>query len=152
MPSDFIHDHRHPIAINYPTISYETVISSTDHDGDVHGMTQKSSIHQGSNSEDDIFQHSSDEEDATVTNKNHNGVSPYNQLKTSFKAMTSIMDGNCDQDDIGSVERFFTEMVAKFTKKVMNQSSTRVHPPEATYISSNPPASKKRKHHGCRGY
>ena len=117
-------------------------------------MTQRSNINGEDNaSGDDIF-NNSDSDDGCCGNdkKNNISVSPYNQLKTSFKAMTSIMDGNFDQEDIRYVEYFFTDMVAKFTKKVMNLSSTRVHPPMATFISSNPPASKKRKHHGCRGY
>ena len=79
-------------------------------------------------------------------------VPSYNQLNTSFKVMTSIMDGNQYSKDIARVEIVFTETIGIMNKKVMNQESTRVHPSNFNFISSKPPGSKKRKHHGCKGF
>ena len=149
IPFKFTHNKKFPLAINYLMITFDSVISATNHTGDISGLTQLSSIQMPHNDLDDIS--CFDDEDLFPNNNDNTNcnVSTYNQLKTSFKSITSIMDGNSDSSDIASIEKFFTETIGITNKKFMNQESTIVHPSNSDFSSSNPPGSKKRKHHGC---
>ena len=63
-PSEFIHDPTHPVALNYPAVSYDIVNSSTNHNGDIARMAQRSNINGEDNaSGDDIFNNSDSDDD-----------------------------------------------------------------------------------------
>ena len=64
LPSEFVHDHSKPVTLNYPSVSYDTVISSTDYNGDIHGMTQKSSVNEDDSMDDDTFNKINDHDDS----------------------------------------------------------------------------------------
>ena len=60
------------------------------------------------------------------------------------------MDGDFSLQEMHDVENMLEELVTKFKSKISKKIGH--HPISSKYISSNPPSSKKRKHHGCNGY
>ena len=85
-------------------------------------------------------------------NSSGNMVSPYQYLVASFKELTSIMDGNCDNSELDLVNIFFSEQVGAFKHKISVQQNKHKTTNTGTYVSSNVASSKKRKTHGSKGY
>jgi len=147
LPLDFIEDPANPVSYNYKNMAYNDMINDTDHIDTIQGMTQLSSI-RPDDELDNLFETTwNDIEDQPATIEK---MTPYNYLNTSFKALTTIMDGNCSIQEMHDVENMLEELVTKFKSKISKKTGN--HPLTSKYISSNPPSSKKRKHHGCNGY
>ena len=149
---DFIQDPMNPFAYNYPSISYKEMVSKTNHDPGTEGLSQLSSI----NNDEHLDSLLHDDFDEDNTNnfdlEKSKMMSPYNYLTPSFKALTSIMEDNCTQDELFEMENLFNAQISRFKTKIAHKLSLKVHPKDATMVSSNLASSKKRKHHGCRGY
>ena len=45
-------------------------------------------------------------------------ISPFTRLKSSFKVLTALMEGNCDEDELQFVEKNFDQQQGYYTKKV----------------------------------
>ena len=123
------------------------MISDTDHIDTIGGMNQLSSI-RPDDELDNFFETTwNDTEDQPSTSEK---ITPYNYLNTSFKALTTIMNENCSIQEMHGMENMFEELITKFKTKIYNKTSNL--PISSKFISSDPPSSKKRKHHGCNGY
>ena len=123
------------------------MIRYTDHIDTIQGMTQLSSI-RPDDELDNLFKTTwNDMEDKPSTSEK---IAPYNYLNTSFKALTTIMDGDFSVQEMHDVENMLEELVTKFKSKISKKIGN--HPISSKYISSNPPSSNKRKHHGYNGY
>ena len=148
--TDFLSDSNNPTCYNYSLISYLDIDGVTEYNENIEGMTQLSSIQL-----DDEF-------NSIIEDSLNNGsdlqlvdvqkVSPFHYLNPSFKALTSIMEGNCTQEDLFEAEKMLNSLTAKYKEKVTNELGSNVHKKDTIYVSPNPQSSKKWKHHGCRGY
>ena len=153
LPADFICDSSNPMAHNYANMSYLDMTSETGQGEVIQGMTQLSSIVPNDNDELETF---FEENDFLPTDSNTAQTDitakPYNYLISSFKILTNIMESNCNREDVMEIETFLTSSIKKFTTQIRETDMPREFPVSTNFVSSNPPSSKKRKHHGCRGY
>ena len=153
VPLDFQMDVKNPVACNYPTFDYNKMISTTNLNctAEIPGMSQSLLQNQDDNfAELDRFFNDNNEQ--SLTPIFGETVSPYNRLKASFKALTALMEGNCDEKEIKAIELFFDDQQGYFTKKVCEGANAVDTSKNLNFVSSNTQSSKKRKHHGARGY
>ena len=86
--------------------------------------------------------------DVKKKNQSNSSQNVYSQLITSFREMTNVYEGNCNQDDVDSILCFFQTSVGNMKKKNV---SNRGNIPVTTgnqFVNSNVKCSKKRKSHG----
>ena len=141
------------MAHNYANMSYLDMTSETGQGEVIQGMTQLSSIVPNDNDELETF---FEENDFLPTDSNTAQTDitakPYNYLISSFKILTNIMESNCNREDVMEIEKLLTSSIKKITTQIRETDMPREFPVSTNFVSSNPPSSKKRKHHGCRGY
>ena len=164
IPETFICNNQNPVALNYNHFSYDDMICETGHDNEtIQGTTQLSQISQEPKESDfDNFDIDSNQIntlgsiDSILDDHNNDTdtshMKPYSQLITEFKTLTSLMDGNCTKEDISEIHSFFQSQTEKITKRIREQLPDSAFPEGSNFVSSNVPASKRNKHHGCRGY
>ena len=143
---DFLEDQDNPTCYNYCNISYSDMENITEYNDTIEGMTQLSSIRG-----DDEFNSIIEDQEEDLQLVDVQKVSPYNYLIPAFKAMTSIMEGNCSQDELFEAERMLNCLTAKYKEKVTRNAGSNMYK-DSNLVSSNPQSSKKRRHHGCRGF
>ena len=109
MPADFQMDVMNPAACNYPHFDYATMISSTNRtsNAQIPGMSQSQLLSQNRGDMldklDSCFKHNNEE---TSTPSFPEPVSPFNRLKASFKALTALMEGYCDEVELKFIDFF----------------------------------------------
>ena len=144
IPSIYNHNASLPFARNHPDIDY-TSLRVCEESGSIPGMSQYENIHNNEDDDDFIpFNHF----DRTEEESSDRMVSPYSFLIASFKELTSIMDGNCEKNDIIHVHSFIHEQIGAFKNKISIEQNLIPTTGPSTYISSNVLSSKKRKTHG----
>ena len=149
IPSIYHQLDSQPFARNYPDVDYSTICLSEEANN-IPGMSQYENIVNNEDDDDYIsFAHLSEE---IPVNSSGNMVSPYQYLVASFKELTSIMDGNCDNSELDLVNNFFNEQVGAFKHKISVQQNKHKTTNTGTYVSSNVASSKKRKARRCKGY
>ena len=74
---------------------------------------------------------------------NEQKVSPFNYLNSSFKALASIMEGNCNREELFETEKMLNSLIAKYKAKDANRLGKNIHGYDHVFISSNPQSSKK---------
>ena len=77
---------------------------------------------------------------------------PFNRLKAIFKPLTALMEGNCNENELKIIGNFFDNQRGYYTKKVCESTNQLDSFTNFNFVSSNTQSSKKRKHHGTRGY
>ena len=77
-------------------------------------------------------------------------VRPYQDLKPFFNELTHAMERYSTSDEIMKMKKWFQRKTAFFKSKAFKDMNHNKR--EGRFISSNIPASKKRKPHGTKHY